>query len=213
MSYIRIVNPNTGEVIMEEYQDGTIKVLSNEMKKLLESVSGDSGRIPTKEELEELVRKIEEGELVEELAVEKVVPYKGGPVIDSDIWDASAARKRMAKWASSDGSGKKEKMNWGKFSQGFLIIDGDPENFGSYKYPHHDVRNNELCVHKKGTIAAMAFLLKVRPSGVEAAYDHMAKHYRAMDMEPPKLKNEAYTDEEMVMHFGEDWRQLIAMVV
>jgi hypothetical protein len=212
MSYIRVVNPNTGEVVLEE-QDGITKVLSSEMKKMLESMDGDSGWIPTKEELDELIRKIEEGEWADGLAVEKVVPYKGGPVIDSDTWDASAARKRMAKWASSDGSGKKEKMNWGKFSQGFLIIDGDPENFGSYKYPHHDVRNNELCVHKKGTIAAMAFLLKVRPSGVEAAYNHLAKHYRAMDMEPPKLKSEAYTDDEMVLHFGEDWRQLIAMMI
>lgn len=212
MSYIRVVNPNTGEVVLEE-QDGITKVLSSEMKKMLESMDGDSGRIPTKEELDELIRKIEEGEWADGLAVEKVVPYKGGPVIDSDTWDAAAARNRLAKWASSDGSGKKEKMNWNKYAMGFLIIDGDPENFGSYKYPHHDVRDGLLCVHKKGVIAAMAFLLRVRPSGVEAAYEHLAKHYRAMDMEPPKLKGEAYTDDEMAMHFGEDWRQLIAVAI
>lgn len=35
-------------------------------------------------------------------------------------WDGHAARQNVAKWASSDGSGDLDKINWGKFSRCFL---------------------------------------------------------------------------------------------
>lgn len=39
-------------------------------------------------------------------------------------WDAAAARKRIARWASSDGSGDKGKINWAKYGQAFLVGSG-----------------------------------------------------------------------------------------
>lgn len=202
MGYIRLVNPATGQVILEEYDDGTIRVISEEIRKKMEE-SFKEGHVPTAEELEELVRQVEEEE-GDVFVSEGVVPYEGGPVIDSDTWDASAARERIAKWASSDGSGDKDKINWSKYKKAFLIVDGDPENFGSYKYPHHDVRDGKLCVHRKGVITAMAFLMKTNPPGKRAAYDHLRRHYEALDMEPPEYKESAYTDQE--------WKEYLAKI-
>jgi len=36
-------------------------------------------------------------------------------------WDAAAARKSIAKWASSDGSGDKDTINWPKYGRAFLV--------------------------------------------------------------------------------------------
>lgn len=218
MGFIRIVNPKTGQTVIEEHDDGTIKVISEEYRKAMEEFT-DEGRVPTNEELRRMVREIElaarDIEPEDDIG-ESVVSYSSGPIIDSDTWDASAAKKRIAKWASSDGSGDKDKIDWSKYSKGFLIINGPRDNFGSYSYPHHDIKDGTLGVHKKGVIAAMAFLLKVRPPETKSGYAHLSKHYKAMDMEPPPLnsnKGETYTDEEMTAYFGEGWRELIASVL
>jgi len=57
------------------------------------------------------------------------------PVADGDpTWDNSAATGRVAKWASSDGSGDKDKVNWSKYGQAFLYKDpAVSEQFGAYK--------------------------------------------------------------------------------
>jgi len=133
-----------------------------------------------------------------------VVPYASGPLDDSSGWDASAARARIAKWASSDGSGDKDKINWGKYAKAFLIIDGERENFGSYKYPHHDVKNGQLHVVWGGVKSAMSFLMKTSPDGKRAAYNHLAQHYRAFKKEPPPYKEAAYTDDE--------WNEWLAQI-
>lgn len=207
MGYIRIVNPKTGKVVMEEFDDGSIRVLSEDLKRTMEEHVKE-GRIPSGEEMQKLIAKIEEEYEKEENeapeTVERVVSYSGGPVIDGDSWDAGAARKRIAKWASSDGSGDKDKIDWSKYEKAFLIVDGDEENFGSYKYPHHDVRDGKLYVHKKGVVVAMGFLMKTTPQNKRAAYDHLVKHYRAMKMDPPEYKESAYTDEE--------WNNYLAMI-
>ena len=55
-------------------------------------------------------------------------------------WDGSAARSRLAKWASSDGSGDKDKIDWTKFAKGFFWFDSSaPNDLGSYKLPFVDV--------------------------------------------------------------------------
>lgn len=196
MGYIRIVNPKTGKVVMEETDDGTIRYMSEKFEKIIRECRNE-GRIPTQEELDRMVATIEmsSGE-DEEWAEEGIVPYSGGPLSDSDSWDAAAARARIAKWASSDGSGDKDKINWGKYAKAFLIIDGDRENFGSYKFPHHDVKDGTLYVVWGGVRAAMAFLMKTAQPNKRAAYDHLVKHYRAFKKEPPPFKENAYSDEE-----------------
>lgn len=218
MGTIRIVNPVTGKTVLREHDDGTIEFASKEMKEAFEN-SSENGRMPTAEELQSLIRQIEEddedfdGEEDEEAdstrVAEGVVPYRSGPVINGS-WNASAARKRLSKWASSDNSGNKDKVNFAKYRMGFLIVEGDTKNFSSYKYPHHDVKDGSLHVHRRGVISAMAFLLKVRPSGLSSAYSHLSKHYRNdLKMDPPPLKKEAYSDDEMAKYFGEDWLSLL----
>lgn len=111
-------------------------------------------------------------------------------------WDADAAEKRLRKWASSDGSGDKDKIDWGKYAEGFAWYDdSDPENFGSYKLPHHDVRDGKFVVVWRGVAAAMAALMGARggvripESDRKKVYNHLAKHYREFGKEPPEYKS------------------------
>lgn len=109
-------------------------------------------------------------------------------------WDAEAAEQRIRKWASSDGSGAKEKIDWVKYREGFAWFNAeDPEDFGSYKLPHHDVIEGELRVVWRGVAAAMGVLMGAR-GGVDipqadrgAVYRHLAAHYRQFEREPPEL--------------------------
>ncbi len=207
MGYIRIVNPNTGQVVIEEMDDGTIKYMSEELKQAMEEKLQE-GEVPAGEELARLIEEIEEAEkdLWDEnwQVVEGVVPYSSGPLDDSGSWDAAAARAKLAKWASSDGSGNKDKINWSKYARGFLIIDGDKENFGSYKYPHHVPKNGTLYVVWGGVKTAMGFLMRTSPPNKREAYNHLKKHYRAFGKEAPPFKEEAYTEDE--------WRNYLASI-
>jgi signal peptide peptidase SppA len=126
------------------------------------------------------------------------VPHESGPKDDSAEWDGSAARDRLAKWASSDGSGDKDKIDWAKYRKGFAWYDSaNAEDFGSYKLPHHDVKNDKLTVVWGGVKAAMGALLGSRggadiPSGDrKAVYDHLAAHYKEFDKEPPEYHTAA----------------------
>jgi signal peptide peptidase SppA len=128
------------------------------------------------------------------------VPYSPSSGKDeSGSWDGGAARDRLAKWASSDGSGDKDKMDWAKYQQGFAWYDAEnADQFGSYKLPHHDIQGGKLVVVWGGVTAAMSALLGGRggtniPSGDRrAVYNHLAKHYKQFDKEPPDYHEESY---------------------
>lgn len=109
------------------------------------------------------------------------VPFKEYPLVDIP-WDAAVARKRLAQWASSDGSGDKDKIDWKKYAQAFAWYDAsDSENFGSYKLPHHDVKDGKLVTVKKGVEAAAAVLQGARGGtdidNVANVKEHLASHY------------------------------------
>jgi HK97 family phage prohead protease len=132
------------------------------------------------------------------------VSFKKTPASDSDSWDGDAARDRLAKWASSDGSGDKDKMNWSKYSEGFGYVDPDErENFGGYKLPHHDVKDGRLVSVWGGVRAAMTALLGGRggtsiPSGDRrAVYNHLVKEYKVHDKEAPDFHSLASDDVEL----------------
>lgn len=117
---------------------------------------------------------------------------------DSPEWDGAAAKDRLAKWASSDGSGDKDKIDWAKYRKGFAWYDSDnAENFGAYKFPHHDIKNDKLTLVWGGVKAAMGALLGSRggtsiPAGDrKGVYDHLAAHYKEFDKEPPDYHTEA----------------------
>lgn len=122
------------------------------------------------------------------------VGFKRYPLAKSETWDGATAVKNLRKWASSDGSGDADTMDWGQYREGFAWVDPSaPEAFGSYKLPHHDVENGRLVTVKAGVEAAMAALNGAR-GGVSipaqdraAVYSHLAKHYALWDGTPPEL--------------------------
>ena len=117
---------------------------------------------------------------------------------DSSAWDGPAAVERLRKWASSDGSGDKDKMDWAKYRRGFAWYDSSNEDsFGSYKLPHHDIKDGKFVVVLRGVEAAMSALLGGRggtsiPDGDrKAVYDHLAAEYKEFGKEPPPYHSEA----------------------
>ena len=107
-------------------------------------------------------------------------------------WDGDGARKRLAEWASSDGSGDKDKIDFGKYRTGFAWYDEEePELVGSYKLPHHDIVDGEFKVVWNGVSAAGAACQGSR-GGVDIPDDdmdgvkgHLATHYHQFDKTPP----------------------------
>ena len=55
--------------------------------------------------------------------VAKAVPFRGGKVVDG-AWDADAAVARVRRWASRDGSGEKDTIDWERYRQAFAWYDG-----------------------------------------------------------------------------------------
>lgn len=115
---------------------------------------------------------------------------------EETAWDATAAELQIRKWASSDGSGDKEKMDWPKYREGFGWYDSEAEdNTGSYKLPHHDIVDGKLVTVWKGVAAAMGALFGARGGvGVpandkKAIYNHLTNHYKQFEKEAPKLSS------------------------
>src|SRR3990172_23892 len=75
------------------------------------------------------------------MSVHAVVPFQDWPLADeARAWDGSAADNRFRKWASTDSSGDKDKMDWAKYRKGFLWYDSDDtQNFAGYKMLISDV--------------------------------------------------------------------------
>ncbi len=128
-----------------------------------------------------------------DLEEKAVVPYQDLPLADMDTeWDAAKARKNVAKWASSDGSGDKDKIDWAKYRKAFLWYDAEnQENFGSYKLPIADVFDGKLKAVPKAIFAAAAAIQGAR-GGVdipdadkEKIKKILEKYYKKMDRTPP----------------------------
>jgi|GEM_PF-6748738 len=104
-------------------------------------------------------------------------------VVDGN-WDKNDAIKKLRKWASSDGSGDKDKIDWEKYKLGFAYYDTDKkEDFSSYKFPHHTVKDGRLVLHKQGLFTAMAYVNgavgATIPENVrKEVYKHLREHYK-----------------------------------
>ena len=107
-------------------------------------------------------------------------------------WDKNRAIASVRKWASSDGSGDKDKINWSKYRQAFFWYDeNDPENFGSYKLPFAEVIDGKLYAVPRGIMAAAAAIqgarggVNIPEKDVPGVKRRIAKYYKRMDMTPP----------------------------
>lgn len=129
-----------------------------------------------------------------EIASKGVVPFQDLPVNEDRAWDAGAARKRLASWA---GGPDKEDMNWTKYRRAFLWFDsGEPENFGSYRFPIADIVDGRLTAIYAAISAAAGRLHTTNiPAGdVARMRTHLGKYYKKMGKEPPWAKKQAAED-------------------
>jgi HK97 family phage prohead protease len=102
------------------------------------------------------------------------VAFASAPVDDGE-WDADAALKRLKDWANG---------NMAKYRRGFAWFDSaKADDFGSYKLPHHDVKDGKLVTMKRGVEAAAGAVDGARggvsiPDGDKAKVKaHLEKHY------------------------------------
>jgi len=71
-----------------------------------------------------------------------------------------------------------------------------PQEKGAYKLPHHYWRDGRVVTNFRGVVAAMAALfgarggVKVPDADRRGIYNHLAKHYREFDREPPPFDRE-----------------------
>lgn len=140
--------------------------------------------------------------------VKAAVPIHSTPINTEMDWNGDEALINLARGASEDGSGDKEKLDFAKFAQGFAWFDENSAmNLTSYKLPHHIFIESELVAIWRGVVAAMAALFGAR-GGVDipddqrrATYDHLAAHFQDNGVEPPEFR--AYTEDELKKLFPE----------
>jgi len=137
-----------------------------------------------------------------------VVPYQDLPAHEDEDyrWSASAARKRVAAWASSDGSGDKDTIDWDRYRKAFFWYDtAEPENFGSYKLGYADVVGGTLKAIWRGVAAVVAVLQGAR-GGVDIPqadqdriWGQCARYYKKWGKEMPEK-----TVAGLIWHEGEE---------
>ena len=144
--------------------------------------------------------------------IKGAVAHEMYPMMGMDEeWDAIKAVGNIAKWASDDGSGDKDKIDWNKYEKGFSWVGEDKVQFESYKMPHHDVIGGKMMTNWKGVIEAMTELIQESPDdNVSAIYDHLAKHYKEVNKEPPELKQ--YISIENVFLGCKDYETFLSFV-
>lgn len=129
----------------------------------------------------------------------------------TEAWKDTQALVELAQWASNDGSGAKATIDWPKFSLGFAKFDAETiDNFVSYKYIHHTVKDGKLVAVKAGVLAAMAALLgecgDADADGMQkAAYDHLSDHLKKVSAAVPEW-GKAYTEEDLKAIAAGEWK-------
>jgi len=143
--------------------------------------------------VEEELKLLESGDITKGDGTWRVGGARDLPIDTSDAdWDAGAAVKRIRKWASSDGSGEKDKMDWKKYRKAFVVYNADDlEKFESYKMPFADVVDGKLTARKKAIYACAVVLQggRNRPNlseeELKKAKSFVAHYYHRMDEEAP----------------------------
>lgn len=142
---------------------------------------------------------ITESEIVEDAKtnIEKKITLKILPKADIErSWDGPAAKKRMRKVASSDGSGDKDKMNWKKYARGFAYVEAGADDFGAFHLPFADVIDGKLKAVWRGVAAAGAAVQGARGASMSTAAKNAAKrklspYYKAFGKKPPWQKKDS----------------------
>lgn len=121
-------------------------------------------------------------------AIKAATPFTDLPLGDrSAPYQEAEAEARVRAWASSDGTGNKDTIDWAKYRRGFFWVDDGPaEDFGSYKLRFADVVDGTLTAMPRAIFAAAAVMQGAR-GGVDipaadrdAVKAHIAKYYAKM---------------------------------
>jgi ATP-dependent protease ClpP protease subunit len=81
------------------------------------------------------------------------------PLNEERSWDADEADQTVRRWASRDGSGEKDQMDWAKYRRAFVVYDAaSEENFTAYKLGFADVVDGRLTAIRRGLVAVRAVL-------------------------------------------------------
>ncbi len=137
-----------------------------------------------------MVRSIDDESLLE-LGIRTATSFGNLPLYDREApWDGSAAKSAVAKWASSDGSGDKDKMDWPKYRKAFFWYDPDTaDSFGGYKLPFATITDGTLKAVPKGVESAAGVMqgamggVSIPESEREAVKSHIARYYSKMASE------------------------------
>jgi len=151
----------------------------------------------------------------EDYEVSGAIPIHECPVDKESAWDRIKALGTLAKRASSDGSGAKNTLDWGKYAEGFGWVNPEKaQELISYKLPHHFVNSEgELVVNLNAVRDSMSKLLSEGRGGifktdsdVKQVYEHLVKHYIDAGEEFPEFKLD-FTDEELKSISSGDFNQ------
>lgn len=99
--------------------------------------------------------------------------------LETGSWDGAASRNELRRWASSDGSGDPDKINWNKFRRGFAAFNPPGDKLGDFWGPHHRIRDGNLVTQRSGVIAAFGAAKGARAgTGRPDALPHLNAHRR-----------------------------------
>lgn len=122
----------------------------------------------------------------EELGV-RTTSFENLPLMAKDAtWDHDLALVNLRKWASSDGSGDKNKIDWAKYRKAFFWRDSAAaESFDSYRLPYAIVTDGELRAVPRGIEAAGGMMqnatgVNIPDSEHDAVKSHVARYYSKM---------------------------------
>ena len=122
------------------------------------------------------------------------------PLADAGLpWDEEKARKQLRKWASKDGSGEKETIDWEKYRRGFLVYNDEaPENFGSYKFPIAYVIDGKPKAVPRA-ISAAAAILRGGRGGTKLPEEVVARMKKVISAYYRKMGEKAPWDRKSIL--------------
>jgi phage head maturation protease len=133
------------------------------------------------------------------LAVKTATDFGDLPLYDRDYaWNSSAALGRVRKWASSDGSGDKDTIDWPKYSKAFFWLNpDDDESFSGFKLPFADETDGKLWAVPRGIFAAAAAIQGAR-GGVDIDQESEDHVKDVIDRYYEKMR-ESFEDESIIV--------------
>lgn len=81
-----------------------------------------------------------------------VTEYRDYPLVEAESWDGDQAESEIREWASNDGSGDKDTIDWEAYRNGHLLYDGAVDlssndvDFSDFKMPYVRIKGGDPVV-------------------------------------------------------------------